>query len=210
MKRKKKKAARVKNSPSQTLATLARQRKRDGTARSRIRLESVLIDDRDDDILGETVRMVDTIVLLHRRKQIDDRQLRAAEVYRDAAAMCSGRIPSLLTRQPRRSGQRQFQDCSPTEKQLWAAERLRQAQAFLGRLDGQIVASVAVAGHSIDECAACLFGTTDSGKANRADAEHVGRRLRLALQTLAAAWWPEHGHRPPWLLPAVDNPGEQQ
>lgn len=210
MKRKKKKAARVKNPPSQTLATLAKRQQRDGTARSRIRLESVLIDDRDDDIRGETVRIVDTITLLHRRKQIDDRQLRAAEAYRDAAARCTAGIPSLLTRQPRQSMQQQFRDCSPTEGQLLAAERLRQARAFLGQLDGQIVSLVAVAGHSIDECTASLFGTADTGKANRADAEHVGRRLRLALQTLAAAWWPEHGRRPPWLLPAVDNPGEQR
>jgi hypothetical protein len=52
--------------------------------------------------------------------------------------------------------------------------------------------------------------TTRGGKANRADAEHVGRRLRLALEAIAAAWWPEHGARPRWLPPAVDNPGEHR
>jgi hypothetical protein len=205
MKRKRKKAARVKIPPSRTLATLAKRRKGAGTARSRLRLESVLVDDRDDDIRGETVRIVDTVTLLHRRKQIDDRQLRAAEVYRDAAAFCGGSIPSLLSR---RQGQQQVRDCSPTEAQMRAAQLLRQAGAFLGHLDAQIVCMVASAGHTIDECAARLFGLGENGKAHRADAEHVGRRLRLALQALAASWWPEHTQRPLWMKPVVDNPGE--
>lgn len=203
MKRKRKKAARVKNPPSQTLATLA-GRKTAGTARSRLRLERVLIDDRGDDVRGETVRMVDTITLLHRRRQIDDRQLRAAELYRDAALLCAGRIPCLLTRQPGRTRT----DYSPTEAQMHAAEVLMQAGRILGHLDGQIVAFVAVEGYSIDQCAMRLFGGAGTGKANRGDAEHVGRRLRLALQALAAAWWPDHGYRASWLPPAVDNPGE--
>lgn len=204
MKIKKKKAARVRNRPSQTLATLAGRKNGAGTARSRIRLESVLIDDRDDDIRGETVRVVDTITLLHRRKQIDDRQQRAAETYRDAAAACAGTIPSLLTRQPGRTRG----SYSPTERQLQAADVLLGAGRILGHLDGQIVGLVAVEGYSIDQCAMRLFGPSDAGKANRGDAEHVGRRLRLALQSLAAAWWPEHGHRPAWLPPVVDNHGE--
>lgn len=127
----------------------------------------------------------------------------AAEAYRDAASLCEGRIPSLLTRLP---GRPRVGPCSPTETQLSAAQLLAQASALLGAMDAYIVRLVAVAGFSIKECTAHLFGADQTGRPRRSDAEHVGRRLRLALEALAAAWWPEHGPRPCWLPPAVDNP----
>ena len=74
--------------------TLANPRNpRNGTARARQRLEPVRIDDRDDDIRADTVRMVDTIELLHRRRQIDDRQRRGAD-RTPTAQLCRTRGPA--------------------------------------------------------------------------------------------------------------------
>lgn len=125
-------------------------------------------------------REVDTIALLFRRRQIDRRQMRAAETYRAAWQVCRGSIPcALASSGPRGAGSR-----SPTQTQLEAAETLADAARVLGLADSRLVGCIVCEGWSIQDASERIFGSS------RADREHAGRRLREALNALADAWWP--------------------
>lgn len=151
------------------------------TARARQVRESAQTD--VDGAKAWTERVVDTVELLYRRKQIDADQRQAAHIYLDAFEACQGGIPCPLAERVRGGG-----IPSPTEAQMLAARRLAEALAVLGRLDDRLVAAVVCEGRSIEETAGRLLGVTASGRPIRADAEHVGKRLRLALTALAEAW----------------------
>ncbi|HSH41620.1 MAG TPA: hypothetical protein VK973_05770 [Arenicellales bacterium] len=202
MSRKKKTKREGRKRPSQPS-----QRKRGAlTARDRIRTERAVIEDPWDGGKVEATRTVDTVTLLYRRGQIDARQYKAADAYRHAAEICGGGIPCALDQSTVRTGGNH----SPTEAQMRAAGVLSDASRILGLLDGRIVSLVAVEGYSIEQVTLHILGPAPCGcdadtdrrcgcprKARRSDAEHVGRRLRLALETLADTWWPARGQRRP-------------
>lgn len=194
MKDNKKKAARVNQKPSQDPRNPRKGRKKGGkagkigsskaarTARSRQVREAALTE-----VGGErawTDRVVDTIELLYRRGQIDADQRQAAGLYLEAWELIQGGVACALdVERVRGSG-----IASPTESQLLASRRLAEAGRLLGRLDEQLVALVVCEGHSIQEAAGLLLGVAEGGRPSRADAEHIGARLRLALLVLAEAW----------------------
>lgn len=179
--------------PSQPSQRRGRKQNAPKTARDRIRTERTLIEDPWDGRKVEATRTVDTIAMLYRRGQIGGRQHRAAEAYREASEICGGSIPCTLD-QSRVGGT--AGPSSPTEAQLRAAGVLSDAARVLGLLDAKVVSLIAVEGYSIEETAAHIFGVAPGGKAKRADAEHVGRRLRIALEALADTWWPPRHARP--------------
>ena len=202
LKEKEKKAARVENSPSQTLATLAKPQKsvkakaKAAKRRSKaaakkprtaadLRVREKVPASADNGALNGVERFVDTVELLYRRRQIDARQYQAAETYREAAERVEGGIPCPLDTSRVRGG---GTITSPTEAQLWAAAMLSEAERILGKIDGRIVALV-TGGMGIAEVAITIFGS-GRGTPRQRDSEHVGRRLREALAALADAWWP--------------------
>lgn len=201
MSRKKKTKREGRKRPSQP----SHRRRGSLTARDRIRTERAVIEDPWGGGKTEATRTVDTITLLSRRGQIDARQYKAADAYRHAAEVCGGGIPCALDQSTVRTGGNH----SPTEAQMRAAGLLSDASRILGLLDGRIVSMVAVEGYSIEQVTLHILGPAPCGcdkepgqrcdcprKARRGDAEHVGRRLRLALETLADAWWPDRNRRP--------------
>lgn len=138
-------------------------------------------------------RVIDTLAAMHARRQIDHRQFQAASWYRYAFEICEGAgIRSTLGNDLIAStgtGSR-----SPTEISLKAADRLNSASRLLGRVDSEVVALIVGQGFSIAQAAARLYPTKKRGP-NRADCEVVGRRLREALETLAADWIPAASNR---------------
>lgn len=197
---KEKKAARVGKQPSQTLADPRKAGKagKTGKAKPRRRAKAprtaadMRVKERiaapmadADGKLSVPERFIDTVEMLYRRRQIDARQLQAAETYREAIERVEGGIPSPLDTSRVRGGSG---IASPTEAQLWAAAMLSEAERILGKIDGRIVALV-VSGMGIAEVALAIFGS-EQGRARRGDSEHVGRRLREALAALADTWWP--------------------
>jgi hypothetical protein len=135
--------------------------------------------------IGAAERVVDTVELMFRRGQVDARQRSAAAIYLDAVERVGGVMPSCLDTS--RVGGGGAAAASPTERQLLAAAHLAQAAQLLGRLDARILASVVAEGRTIAETAARLFGR-GAGKPRRVMVEHVGQRLRLALDVLAGEW----------------------
>jgi len=133
----------------------------------------------------EAKRAQDTIDLLYRRGQIDGRQQLAGLSYRQWWNDCGGSIPCTLDQSRVGSGSAD----GPTMAQLLAAERLREAARILGLMDERIVRLVVVEGYTIDDVARMVFG--QDGQVKRADALHAGQRLRLALEALAAHWFPQ-------------------
>ncbi|SHF04763.1 hypothetical protein SAMN02745157_1513 [Kaistia soli DSM 19436] len=120
-------------------------------------------------------RVVDAVTAMHARRQIDDRQLRAAEVYRaayDVAASAGGGTMG------ERSGGATRTTLS--EAKIAAGETLNDAARLLGVEDGRIVRLVVGEGHSIAEVA----GSGAPEIARRV----AGERLRKGLDTLADAW----------------------
>lgn len=192
MSKKKKLKRDDKNRPSQPSQRGKRAKRGAATARDRIRTEEVLVTDPYD--AGRScraTRTVDTITLLYRRGQIDAPQYRAADTYRHAAEICGGGLRCALDQSVVRGNS----DYSPTEAQLRAAGVLSDASRILGMIDGRIVTMIVVDGYTIEQCAAGFFGVAPGGKPKRSDSEHIGRRLRLALETLADSWWPARGRR---------------
>lgn len=137
--------------------------------------------------LGGARRYVDMIEMMYRRRQIDARQHMAANRYREAAEAASGGMPCALDMSRVRGGSGPG---SPTEAQLWGAGVLQRAQHILGQTDGAIITLAVVEGLGVHEIAGRMFRRDEAGRVRRGDAEHVGRRLREALSTLADAWWP--------------------
>lgn len=131
-------------------------------------------------------RIVDTVDLMYRRGQIDNRQRAAAAIYLEAAERIgSGMGSSLDDERVRASGSPGRG--SPTDAEMMAARRLAEAARLLGKIDGAIVATVVGQGLEVRETAARLFGR-GTGSSTRRMADHVGLRLRLALDMLADQW----------------------
>lgn len=136
-------------------------------------------------VIGAAERVVDTVELMFRRGQLDARQRSAAAMYLEAVEHVGGTMPSCLDTS--RVGAGTAGPAWPSEQQVQAAATLAEAAQLLGRLDVRILASVIAEGRTIAETAARLFGR-GAGKPKRAMVEHVGQRLRLALDVLAGEW----------------------
>jgi hypothetical protein len=130
-------------------------------------------------------RVIDTVEAMHRRRQIDAAQKRAADTFRDAwDALPSGMGGSMDFDKVRGAG---TPGAPPGPRAMIAAETLRAARAVLGELDALIVELVVGVGHSIEQAAAAVLG---KATLSARDHEYVGKRLRDALTTLAGKWHP--------------------
>jgi hypothetical protein len=135
---------------------------------------------------GGVTRVLDSVEQMFRSGQIDGRQRAAAERMRAAAALLSGSIPCALdvTRIAGAGG-----PTSPTEAQFAAGRVLASARKNLGKIDYGVVGMVCCDGHSIAEVAAFVFCKA-GGKPSARQTDHIGQRLRMALDALAEGWYP--------------------
>ena len=131
-------------------------------------------------------RVIDTISVMTSRRQIDFRQCRAADDFRDAFDVLAGPPGGSLDFDRVRGGG--TPGAPPAAAAMLAAERLADAKRILGTLDFGLVEAVAGHGHSIGEAAKRF--TEGKERLSTRDEEHVGRRLRDALTSLAHAWHP--------------------
>lgn len=135
------------------------------------------------------LRVVDTLTLMRRAKQLDDRQMEAASIYRRAYEVVAGaRLQSPLGADGTGGGSPG--STSPTSEHLWASEKLAEAAKLLGIIDGAVVAMVCGQGMSIEKATLRLCGTGKGGRPRRTDREVYGSRLRAALTILADKWLP--------------------
>jgi hypothetical protein len=137
----------------------------------------------------EVDRVMDTIDVMRRRRQLDYRQFRAAEKVRAAYDVVHGSGGN--TMDPDRVCGAGTPGRPPPQIYLDAAEVLREARNGLYALDRRILLMVAGEGCSIEECAGILWGVDPAtGRALQVDAKDAGRRLRIALSELADLWFP--------------------
>lgn len=130
-------------------------------------------------------KILDTIDLLLRARQIDRDQEAAARMVKDAAAMAPGNIRCALSAGEGGAGPGSR---SPTEGQLWAGGILNDVRKVLGELDSLVVLRICGAGFSIEDTARMMFAIIDGIRVSARQREHVGMRLRMALAVLAKHW----------------------
>ena len=152
-------------------------------------------------------RVVDTLDLMLKARQLDLRLWQAAQIFRRAYETLDGAVGGAMdfdrVRAPRGPG------ATPATYQLYASERLREARGKLYEQDYLIVELVAGQGRSIEQTAAIMLGKAPSSR----EGTKIGDRLRCALNELARIWLPEvrngpmRSWRPPEAVPVVDAAG---
>lgn len=129
-------------------------------------------------------RIVDTIDLMLRARQIDRGQEAAARKVQDAWALAeAGLRCTLAPSAGGRSGSGTLSDA-----QIAAGEILNDVRAALGELDAPIVVRVCGMGYSIEETAKIMFALSSSDKVSERHRDHVGLRLRMGLAHLSRRW----------------------
>lgn len=132
-------------------------------------------------------RTVDTLFNMVARKQIDDRQYRAAERLRNAHMVVYGSVLSAMDMDRVRVATGPAQSVPPP----WmnAAQSIREAKLKLYAFDHEVVLWVAVVGLKIEECVGKLGKSPRlEGLNTRSMREEVGRALRNGLSELADLW----------------------
>lgn len=138
----------------------------------------------------ETVRrVINTIEYMHARKQLDRRSYRVAEMLLGAHQVLYGSIGNTLD--PDRVSGSNLPGSPPPPTYLLASERLREAKFLLFPQVYRIVASIVIAGYTIEQTANEL-AHANHRPATRHEKEQVGKTLREGLATLADQWIPDH------------------
>lgn len=128
-------------------------------------------------------RSIDTLAAMAKRKQINERELRAGERYRDSHDRIIGQTGGSMDFDRARGGG--AQGMPPGDYYLAACEVLSVAKRVLYPKDYAMVHRVCALGFKIEECAN-LFG--GDGRSAR---EAAGRALRAGLSELADRWFPQ-------------------
>lgn len=139
-------------------------------------------------------RVVDTVDVMFRRRQLDAQQKRAADTYRDAFDALTASMGGSMDFDRVRGGSSPGAPPAPTA--LLAADTVAQAHKILGAMDSAIIEMIVGRGYSIEQCAARTTAGVKKAPSDR-DTEYVGKRLRDALTTLADEWHPVGGRRSP-------------
>lgn len=127
-------------------------------------------------------RVVDTIDLMLKQRQIDRDQEAAARMVQDAWAIAPGNIRCALSAGEGGAGPGSR---SPTEMQMWAGRILNDVRRELGRIDSLVVIRICGLGMTVAETAAVEFAGHRTSKREQL---HIGMRLRMALALLANVW----------------------
>lgn len=136
-----------------------------------------------ESVAGGLERVICTIELMARAKQIDTRQQNAAEKFAEAHAALFGSIAAI----DYGAAGGGSVDRSPAYVALVAAETIREARARLYAHDFRVVDAVCGEGHTVAEAAAAM--DLRSGAKNSQQRE-IGATLRRALKELADLWFP--------------------
>lgn len=131
-------------------------------------------------------RRIDIIDAMHRRRQLSERQFRAALRFRDAFEACAGAIGSPLDTS--RMGGGTPSGAPPLPAILLAAEDLNAVDKLFGMFDGKILKMIVGQGFSITETAIQVYGLRNN-KPRPGTARIIGRRLNDALDALARVWF---------------------
>jgi hypothetical protein len=132
-------------------------------------------------------RVVDPIETMRKRKQLSHWQHRAAERVRGAHDVLYGSIGGVMDMDRVRGGG--DPSAHPPLSYLEAANTISDIKRWLYGRDHRLVQFIVCEGHGIREAASLMARRT----ATRAEEEDVGRRLRAALDELAAKWWGSSG-----------------
>lgn len=140
-------------------------------------------------------RVMDTVDVMHKRRQITAEQKRAAEIYRDAFDECTASMGGVMDFDKVRGAGTPGAPLGP--RSMEAAETLRQAREQLGQFSRDVVEFVVGRGYSIEETAKRVsptgkdiffFKKTVSDR----EVEAMGKRFRDALTELANLWFPKN------------------
>ena len=129
-------------------------------------------------------RILDTVEIMFKRRQMDARQKEAADTYRRAFDTVGASVGGAMDFDKVRGA---TPGAPPGPPAMMAAELLRRARAMLGELDSLIVELIVGAGYAVDQATVLALGKTAPSER---DCEYVGKRLRDALTRLADVWSP--------------------
>lgn len=130
-------------------------------------------------------RVLDTIDMMLRSRQIDRNQEAAARMVQDAWAAAPGTIRCALSAGEGGAGPGSR---SPSEQQLWAGGILNDVRRELGQLDSLVVIRVCGLGMSVEQAARMIFAVPDTVRVKQYEGQHVGMRLRMGLAVMVKAW----------------------
>lgn len=132
-------------------------------------------------------KVVDTIMLMRRSKQINEWQYLAADRFRDAYEAVRTGLGGACDLERVRAGGGQGRGSN--ERAAWGTETLADATACLAKIGGSVIVEMVVGqGYSVDDAAGSLFGRAADGTVRRQDREAVGNFLRMHLRALADLW----------------------
>lgn len=129
-------------------------------------------------------RVVDTLAVMTKRRQLTEPQYHAGLRYRSCYEIIYGQLGGASDFDRARG--RGLPGSPPPLTYMQASETVSLVKQVLYPRDYAVVHRVCVEGLTIEECAERLFGSTD-----RAAREEAGRHLREGLRELAERWYPE-------------------
>lgn len=154
------------------------------TAASRRETEGAVIPSPLNNGFDKVTRLVDTISLMKRQGHITQREVEAAEIFREAFDVLHGGMTCTLN--PDNVGGASSNGRTPSQGAIWAAEKDQDARFALGVVDYAILKKIVGEGRSIDD----LAKVKGSKRSTQRQRTLVSDRLREGLITLAEKWMP--------------------
>lgn len=130
-------------------------------------------------------RILDTIDLMLKSRQIDRDQETAARVVQNAWAAAPGAIRCALSAGEGGAGPGSR---SPTDRMLKAGRVLNDVRQVLGVIDSLVIIRVCGMGMSVDQAARVEFAVPEGRRVGEREKNHIGMRLRMGLALLAKFW----------------------
>jgi hypothetical protein len=130
-------------------------------------------------------RVVDTIEVMRKRKQLGEREYQAADHYRTCWAAIHGAMGGSMDFDRPRGGSLPGQP--PAPHYMLASEAVSSVKKYLYPKDYAVVHRVCALGMTIEQATDQLYSP-----ANRSAREDCGRRLREGLSQMADRWFPEN------------------
>jgi hypothetical protein len=134
--------------------------------------------------VDRVTRVVNTVTLLRKQGHVSDREVEAAEIFREAFDTINGGMTCTLN--PDNVGGGSSSGRTPSENALWAAAIDRQARTLLGVEDYRVVCGIVGQGHTLED----LARVGKSKRTSQRQKALLSDRLRQGLITLGNAWLP--------------------
>ncbi|MGM5033511.1 hypothetical protein [Tardiphaga sp. 803_E3_N1_3] len=153
--------------------------------------------------IGNMTRVKTAIARLTGKNRLDQRQVLAADTYREAFETVHSTLGGSMDFDRVRGGSAGSK--APAEAMLEAAGTLKQAKGVLGARSTIIVEQIVCHGRTTEECARLVYSYRDGQPTAARDINYVGRTLREGLTELGMLWHPSPRTRTQSFRPSKDE-----